>query len=65
MALSAMNMKAWTPRLRIWRLWMRLTGLLRSYETYRGGDSPGFYMDCSDWFGGKGDKALAVRFCPT
>lgn len=25
------------------------------------GDSPGFYMDCSDWFAGKGDKALAVQ----
>lgn len=25
------------------------------------GESPGFYMDCSDWFAGKGDKALAVQ----
>ena len=25
------------------------------------GESPGFYMDCADWFAGKGDKALAVQ----
>ena len=34
-------------------------GYMKLKEKY--GDSPGFYMDCSDWFAGKGDKALAVQ----
>lgn len=25
------------------------------------GESPGFYMDCADWFAGKGEKALSLQ----
>lgn len=32
---------------------------MRLKEQY--GESPGFYMDCADWFAGKGEKALAIQ----
>lgn len=58
-----MNVKAWDSKApylaaldaadRPFAVYMKLK------EKY--GDSPGFYMDCSDWFAGKGDKALAVQ----
>ena len=58
-----MNVKAWDSKApylaaldaadRPFAVYMKLK------EKY--GESPGFYMDCSDWFAGKGDKALAVQ----
>ncbi|WP_302014489.1 VIT domain-containing protein [uncultured Akkermansia sp.] len=58
-----MNVKAWDSKApylaaldaadRPFAVYMKLK------EKY--GESPGFYMDCADWFAGKGDKALAVQ----
>lgn len=58
-----MNVKAWDSKApylaaldaadRPFAVYMKLK------EEY--GESPGFYMDCADWFAGKGDKALAVQ----
>lgn len=58
-----MNVKAWDSKApylaaldaadRPFTVYMKLK------EEY--GESPGFYMDCADWFAGKGDKALAVQ----
>lgn len=58
-----MNVKAWDSKApylaaldaadRPFAVYMKLK------EKY--GENPGFYMDCADWFAGKGDKALAVQ----
>lgn len=58
-----MNVKAWDSKApylaaldaadRPFAVYMKLK------EEY--GESPGFYMDCADWFAGKADKALAVQ----
>ncbi len=62
-----MNVKAWDSKApylaaldaadRPFAVYMKLK------EKY--GDSPGFYMDCSDWFAGKGTRRWLSRFCPT
>lgn len=58
-----MNVKAWDSK----ALYLAaLDAADRPFAVYmklkeKYGESPGFYMDCSDWFAGKGDKPLAVQ----